>query len=83
MQARIGDRMVAHGHRTREPDRDTRFLTFEDRTAGGRSSSVGAVAATRAFFFPGPDASVQHFEWARLGLNPDTSAVRREELPCE
>lgn len=62
MRASVGDRIVIHPHRLGEPERDCEVL--EVRGVDGeppyavRWEENGHVA----IFFPGPDATVQHFE---------------------
>ena len=62
MQASVGDRIVIHGHRSGEPDRDGEVL--EVRGADGEPPYLvrWGDSGHEALFFPGSDASVQHFE---------------------
>ena len=61
MEASVGDRIVIHGHRSGEPDRDGEIVAVEG--AGGappyhvRWGDTGHTTV----FFPGSDASIQHF----------------------
>lgn len=62
MRAEVGDRIVIKGHRIGEPDRDCEVL--EVRGPGGESPYFvrwGEDGHT-SLFFPGSDASVEHFE---------------------
>ncbi len=62
MQAARGDRLVIKGHHVGEPDRDAEIL--EVKAADGappwlvRWSDDGH----EGLFFPGPDATIEHFE---------------------
>lgn len=62
MRASVGDRMVIKGHHIGEPDRDAEIL--EVRGPNGeppfmvRWEEDGHIG----LFFPGPDATVEHFE---------------------
>ena len=62
MHARTGDRLVIHGHRVGEPDRDAEIL--EVRHGDGSPPYVVRWSDTgrEGLFFPGPDASVENFE---------------------
>lgn len=64
MRAEVGDRIVIKGHHTGEPDRDCEVV--EVRGADGGPPYVVRWGDTghEAFFFPGSDAHVQHFEHA-------------------
>jgi hypothetical protein len=61
MQANIGDRVVIHRHRLGQPDRDGEVL--EVRGAEGAPPYVvrWEDSAHETYFFPGPDATIQHF----------------------
>ena len=62
MKAEVGDRIIIHGHRVGEPDRDGEILkVLGDDGAPPykvRWSDDGHVSE----YFPGSDASVEHFE---------------------
>jgi hypothetical protein len=62
MQANVGDRIVIHGHRSGEPDRDGEVL--EVRGADGTPPYLvrWGDSGHEAIFFPGSDATVQHFQ---------------------
>ena len=64
MRAKVGDRIVIHGHRVGEPNRDCEVL--EVRGADGTPPFLvrWGDSGHEALFFPGIDASVQHFEHA-------------------
>lgn len=64
MIASVGDRIIIGGHRTGEPKRDCEVL--EVRGPGGAPPYVVRWTDSdhETFFYPGCDASVQHFEHA-------------------
>jgi hypothetical protein len=61
MHASVGDRIVIRGHRVGEPNRDCVIL--EVRGADGGSPYVVRWGddGHEALFFPGPDATLEHF----------------------
>lgn len=67
MRASVGDRIIINGHRHGDPDRDCEVL--EVRGQDGASPYLVRWGDTghQSLFFPGADASVQHFE-PRLDL---------------
>ena len=50
----MGDRVVIHGHRHGEPDRDERFLRFMVRVEHPLTSFGGKTMAMGPFSFPAP-----------------------------
>ena len=62
MIAAVGDRIIIKGHHVGEPDRDCEVLEVR----GGDGAPPYLVrwedSGHEALFFPGADASVQHFE---------------------
>lgn len=62
MQAKVGDRLVIKGHHRGEPDRDAEILEMRGPDGGPPYVVRWAETGHEAFFFPGPDAVVQHFE---------------------
>ncbi len=62
MQAKVGDRIVIRGHHVGEPDRDCEIL--EVRGANGEPPYLvrWGDSGHEGLFFPGPDASVRHYE---------------------
>jgi hypothetical protein len=62
MQASVGDRIIIHAHRVGEPERDCEIL--EVRGSDGEAPYVVRWGDNghEALFFPGPDASIQHFD---------------------
>jgi hypothetical protein len=65
MRASVGDRIVIHGHRQGEPDRDCEVLEIRGDDGGPPYEVRWGDTGQTAFFFPGSDASVQHFEHAK------------------
>jgi hypothetical protein len=61
MQASTGDRIVIHGHRIGEPDRDCEVLEVRGPDGGPPYLVRWGDSGHESLFFPGPDASVQHF----------------------
>ena len=64
MRASVGDRIVIRGHHVGEPNRDCEVL--EVRGAHGEGPFVvrWEEDGHEALFFPGSDASVEHFTHA-------------------
>lgn len=60
MQASIGDRIIIRGHHVGEPDRDGEILDVRG-DQGGPPYLIRWDDGHEGLFFPGPDASVQHF----------------------
>jgi hypothetical protein len=63
MRATVGDRIVIKGHRVGEPDRDCEIL--EVRGPDGPFVVRWGDTGHESLFFPGSDASLQHFEHAK------------------
>ena len=64
MQANVGDRIVIKGHRIGEPDRDCEVLEVHGADGGPPFLVRWEDSGHETLFFPGSDASVQHFEHA-------------------
>jgi Domain of unknown function (DUF1918) len=62
MQASKGDRIVIHGHRVGEPDRDAEVLEVQGADGGPPYLVRWGDNGHESIFFPGSDATVQHFE---------------------
>jgi hypothetical protein len=62
MYAKAGDRLVIHGHRVGEPDRDAEILEVRHEDGSPPYVVRWSDTGNEALFFPGPDASVEHFE---------------------
>lgn len=64
MQARVGDRIVIKGHRIGEPDRDCEVIEVHGPDGTPPYVVRWGDSGHETLFFPGTDASVQHFEHA-------------------
>jgi hypothetical protein len=64
MQASVGDRIVIGGHRVGEPDRDCEVLEVHGEDGGAPYIVRWSDDGHETLFFPGSDATVQHFEHA-------------------
>lgn len=62
MNARPGDRIIIKGHHTGEPDRDGEVLEVQGEAGGPPYLVRWEDNGHEAIFFPGPDATIQHFE---------------------
>jgi hypothetical protein len=62
MQANVGDRIVIRGHRIGEPDRDCKVIEVQGQDGGPPYVVKWEDSDHESLFFPGPDATVQHFE---------------------
>ncbi|HET9075830.1 MAG TPA: DUF1918 domain-containing protein [Acidimicrobiales bacterium] len=61
MQAQAGDRIVIKGHHVGEPERDCEILEVRGQN-GEPPYVVRWEDGHQGLFFPGPDASVQHYQ---------------------
>lgn len=64
MKASVGDRLVVRGHHVGEPDRDAEILEVHGPD-GGPPYLVRWADGHVGFIFPGPDATIQHYERSR------------------
>ena len=62
MYARAGDRIVVHGHHAGEPDRDAEILEVMNDDGTPPYRVRWGDSGQEALFFPGSDATIQHFE---------------------
>ena len=62
MKARVGDRIVIRGHHIGEPDRDCEVLEVKNPEGEPPYVVRWGDDGREALFFPGSDASVQHFQ---------------------
>jgi hypothetical protein len=62
MRASVGDRIVIEGHRVGEPVRDCEVIEVRGTDGGPPYIVRWEDSDHESFFFPGPDATVQHFE---------------------
>lgn len=67
MLASVGDRIVIRGHRIGEPDRDCEVLEVHGADGGPPYVVRWGDTGHETLFFPGSDASVQHFSGKRPG----------------
>jgi hypothetical protein len=61
MEASVGDRIVIRGHRSGEHDRDGEVLEVQGHRGGPPFLVRWSDDGHESLYFPGPDASVQHF----------------------
>ena len=64
MQANVGDKIVIHGHRVGEPDRDCEVIGVADPEGGPPYRVRWGDTGHESLFFPGSDATVHHYEHA-------------------
>jgi hypothetical protein len=62
MHAGVGDRIIIHGHRVGEPDRDCEVLEARGADATAPFVVRWGDSGHESLFFPGPDATVKHYE---------------------
>jgi hypothetical protein len=62
MRATAGDRIIIKGHQLGEPDRDCEILEVRGDDGAPPYLVRWDDSGHEALFFPGSDASVQHFE---------------------
>ncbi len=62
MRAKVGDRIIIRGHHVGEPERDCEVLEVRGADGGPPFLVRWGDSGHEALFFPGPDATVQHFE---------------------
>ncbi len=67
MQARVGDRIVIHGHRVGEPIRDGEVLEVHGPDGGPPFIVRWSDTGHETLFFPGSDATVEHFTHEPIG----------------
>jgi hypothetical protein len=65
MRAAVGDRIVIHGHHVGEPDRDCEVIAVEGPDGGPPYRVRWEEDGHESLFFPGSDASIQHFTHRR------------------
>jgi hypothetical protein len=61
MKAIVGDRLVIKGHHVGEPDRDAEILEVHGVDGAPPWLVRWSDDGHEGLFFPGPDATVQHF----------------------
>jgi Domain of unknown function (DUF1918) len=62
MKADKGDRIVIRGHRIGEPDRDCEVLEVRGLDGGPPYVVRWEESGQEALFFPGSDATVEHYD---------------------
>jgi Domain of unknown function (DUF1918) len=62
MHPSVGDRIVVRGHRVGEPNRDCEVLEVRGPDGGSPYLVRWGDSGHSTLFFPGPDATVEHFE---------------------
>ncbi len=67
MKANVGDRIVIKGHHIGDPDRDGVVLEVHGPESGPPYLVRWEENGHETLFFPGPDATVEHFEPAATG----------------
>lgn len=65
MKASPGDRIVIRGHRVGEHDRDCEVLEVRGPAGTPPFLVRWGDDGHEALFFPGPDATVEHYEHAK------------------
>jgi len=65
MYATAGDRIVIKGHRVGEPDRDCEVIEVQGPDGTPPFRVRWDDSGHEGLFFPGSDASVQHFDHPR------------------
>lgn len=64
MKARVGDRIVIHGHRVGEPVKDCEILEVRGEDGGPPYRVRWSSDGHEGLFFPGPDAAVEPYDAA-------------------
>ncbi len=62
MLASVGDRIIIHGHHPGEPTRDCEVLEVHSSDGVPPFLVRWGDTGHEALFYPGPDATVEHFE---------------------
>lgn len=62
MRAAVGDRIVIGSHRVGEPERDCEVIEVRGRDGAAPYVVRWSDDGHQGWFYPGSDASVQHFE---------------------
>jgi hypothetical protein len=64
MQAHPGDRIIIKGHKLGEPNRDGRVIEAHGTDGGSPYLVEWDDSGRQTLFFPGADATVEHFDTA-------------------
>ncbi|MGZ4699352.1 MAG: DUF1918 domain-containing protein [Oryzihumus sp.] len=62
MRAAVGDRIIVHGAHVDDATRDAEILEVRGADGGPPYVVRWSDSGQEAFFFPGPDAVVHHYE---------------------
>jgi Domain of unknown function (DUF1918) len=62
VHASVGDRMMIRGHRVGDPGRDCEVLKVRGQDGGPPYVVRWGDSGHETLFFPGVDATVEHFE---------------------
>ena len=65
MRAEVGDRLVIKGHHVGEHDRDAEILEVHGEDGGPPFLVRWSDDGHKGLFFPGSDATVEHFKRSR------------------
>jgi hypothetical protein len=65
MHAAVGDRLVVHARHLDAPDRDAEILEVRHGDGSPPYLVCWSDTGRRSLFFPGPDATVEHFHPTR------------------
>jgi len=78
MEANVGDRIVIKGHHVGEPDRDAEVIEVHGQQGGPPYVVRWSDDGHEGTFFPGPDATVQHFKPHQSALVPSSEKADKE-----
>ena len=78
MQAKVGDRLVVKGHHVGEPDRDAEILEVHGQQGAPPYVVRWSDDGHEGLFFPGPDATLQHFASGKSALVPSSEKADKE-----
>ncbi len=67
MRAAVGDKIVVRGHHVGDPERDAVILAVEGPDGEPPYVVRWEEDGHESVFFPGPDASVEHYPVATAG----------------
>jgi len=77
--ARPGDRLLIHGHRVGEPERDAEILEARGEDRGPPFLVCWQDDGHVSLVFPGSDASIEHFTHPRARVKGARSATRKRK----
>jgi len=79
MWARVGDRLIVKGHSVGDPDRDAEILEVRGPDGGSPFVVRWADTGHETLFFPGSDATIQHFGTDEPELHGSVTELVRSE----